>query len=79
MATAIETVVGPIAAIELSPSLMHEHIVTRWLGVQEHWPHLWDRPEILKIAERKATDRHGCGILTRSSPPSGSIPAATML
>jgi predicted metal-dependent phosphotriesterase family hydrolase len=32
MATAIETVVGPIATIELSPSLMHEHIVTRSAG-----------------------------------------------
>jgi len=30
--------------------------------VQENWPHLWDRPEILKIAERKMTDLHGHGI-----------------
>ena len=43
---------------------MHEHIVTRSPGVQENWPHLWDRPEILKIAERKMTDLHGRGIRT---------------
>src|SRR5438094_497213 len=43
---------------------MHEHIVTRSSGVRENWPHLWDRPEILQIAERKMTDLHGRGIRT---------------
>ena len=52
MATTVETALGPIATTELGPTLMHEHIVTRSPGVQENWPHLWDRPEILKIAER---------------------------
>jgi hypothetical protein len=35
---------------------MHEHIVTRSPGVQEDWPHLWDRPEMLKLTEREMTD-----------------------
>ena len=52
MATTVETALGPIATTELGPTLMHEHIVTRSPGVQENWLHLWDRPEILKIAER---------------------------
>jgi predicted metal-dependent phosphotriesterase family hydrolase len=51
-----------VAPEALGPTLMHEHIVTRSPGVQENWPHLWDRPEILKIAERKMTDLHGRGI-----------------
>jgi phosphotriesterase-related protein len=64
MATMVETALGPIPTAELGPTLMHEHIVTRSPGVQENWPHLWDRPEILKIAERKMTDLHGRGIRT---------------
>jgi phosphotriesterase-related protein len=43
---------------------MHEHIVTRSPGVQENWPHLWDRAEILRIAERKMGDLHARGIRT---------------
>jgi phosphotriesterase-related protein len=64
MATTVETALGPIPTAELGPTLMHEHIVTRSPGVQENWPHLWDRPEILKIADRKMTDLHGRGIRT---------------
>ena len=41
---------------------MHEHIVTRSPGVQENWPHLWDRAGILAIAERKMADLHARGI-----------------
>jgi predicted metal-dependent phosphotriesterase family hydrolase len=41
-----------VATAELGPTLMHEHIVTRSPGVQENWPHLWDRAAILAIAER---------------------------
>src|SRR5262249_27767830 len=40
------------------------HIVTRSPGVQENWPHLWDRAAILTIAERKMTDLHARGIRT---------------
>jgi len=32
--------------------------------VPENWPHLCDRPEILKMAEQKMTDLHGRGIRT---------------
>jgi phosphotriesterase-related protein len=41
---------------------MHEHVVTRSPGVQENWPHLWDRNSILDIAERKLADLHRRGI-----------------
>src|SRR5712692_9212511 len=58
MAT-VDTALGPIATTELGPTLMHEHIVTRSPGVHENWPHLFDRPEILTIAERKMTDLYG--------------------
>src|SRR5262249_7894780 len=64
MATTVETALGPIATTELGPTLMHEHIVTRSPGVQENWPHLWDRAEILKIADRKLAELHGRGIRT---------------
>ena len=57
MAT-VETALGPIATTELGPTLMHEHIVTRSPGVHENWPHLFDRPDILQIAERKMGDLH---------------------
>ena len=60
--TTVETALGPIATNELGPTLMHEHIVTRSPGVQENWPHLWDRTEILAIAERKMADLYGRGI-----------------
>ena len=43
MVTTVETALGPVATAELGPTLMHEHIVTRSPGVQENWPHLWDR------------------------------------
>ena len=62
--TTVETALGPIATTELGPTLMHEHIVTSSPGVHENWPHLFDRPEILRIAERKMTDLHGRGIRT---------------
>src|SRR5262245_10328554 len=60
--TTVETALGPIAAAELGPTLMHEHIVTRSPGVHENWPHLFDRPGILAIAERKMGDLHARGI-----------------
>ena len=62
--TTVETALGPVPTIELGPTLMHEHIVTRSPGVQENWPHLWDRDGIVAIAERKMTDLHGRGIRT---------------
>src|SRR5256884_3542021 len=52
----VETALGPVATAELGATLMHEHIVTRSPGVQENWPHLWDRSAILAIAERKMAD-----------------------
>src|SRR6185295_18625479 len=61
MAT-VETALGPIDTAQLGPTLMHEHIVTRSPGVQENWPHLWDRDGILGIAERKMADLYGRGI-----------------
>jgi phosphotriesterase-related protein len=60
--TTVETALGPVATAELGPALMHEHVVTRSPGVQENWPHLWDRAEILRIAERKMADLHARGI-----------------
>jgi phosphotriesterase-related protein len=62
--TTVETALGPMPTAELGPTLMHEHIVTRSPGVQENWPHLWDRDGIVAIAERKMTDLHGRGIRT---------------
>ena len=62
--TTVETAQGSIATAELGPTLMHEHIVTRSPGVQENWPHLWDRPEILAIAEKKMADLYARGIRT---------------
>src|SRR5439155_22715969 len=53
---------GPIATTELGASLMHEHLVTRSPGVQENWPHLWDRVGILAIAERKMADLYARSI-----------------
>src|SRR5215813_8687663 len=58
----VETALGPIDVAQLGPTLMHEHIVTRSPGVHENWPHLFDRPEVLAIAERKMTDLHERGI-----------------
>jgi len=58
MATTLETALGPTATTELGPTLLPEHIATRSQGVQKKRPHLRDRPEILKIAERKMTDLH---------------------
>jgi phosphotriesterase-related protein len=63
MAT-VETALGPVQTTELGPTLMHEHIVTRSPGVHENWPHLFDRPDILKIAESKMGDLHQRGIRT---------------
>jgi phosphotriesterase-related protein len=62
--TTVETALGPVPTSELGPTLMHEHIVTRSPGVHENWPHLFDRPAILQLAERKLTDLHARGIRT---------------
>jgi phosphotriesterase-related protein len=62
--TTVDTALGPVATADLGPTLMHEHIVTRSPGVQENWPHLWDRNGILAIAERKMADLYGRGIRT---------------
>jgi len=62
--TMVETALGPIDTATLGPTLMHEHIVTRSPGVQENWPHLWDRDEILRIAEQKMADLYSRGIRT---------------
>jgi phosphotriesterase-related protein len=62
--TSVETALGPIAAAELGPTLMHEHIVTRSPGVHENWPHLFDRDAILSIAAEKLADLYGRGIRT---------------
>jgi phosphotriesterase-related protein len=63
MAT-VETARGPVDTRELGPALMHEHIVTRSPGVQENWPHLWDRPGIVALAEKKLADLYSRGIRT---------------
>ena len=63
-AATVETALGPAATTALGPTLMHEHIVTRSPGVQENWPHLWDRDAILALAERKMADLYGRGIRT---------------
>jgi phosphotriesterase-related protein len=60
----VETARGPIPAAELGPTLMHEHVVTRSPGVQENWPHLWDRPGIVALAEKKLADLYARGIRT---------------
>jgi phosphotriesterase-related protein len=60
--TTVETALGPVATAELGPTLMHEHIVTRSPGVQENWPHLFDRDGILGIAQQKLADLHARGI-----------------
>ena len=62
--TTVDTALGPIATAELGPTLMHEHIVTRSPGVHENWPHLFDRPGILAMAENKMADLHARGIRT---------------
>jgi phosphotriesterase-related protein len=58
----VETALGPVPTTELGPTLMHEHVVTRSPGVQENWPHLWDRNAILESAERKMADLYRRGI-----------------
>ena len=60
--TTVETARGPVDTAQLGPTLMHEHVVTRSPGVQENWPHLWDRNSILDIAERKLSELHRRGI-----------------
>src|SRR5262245_3236652 len=62
MTTTVETARGPMPTAELGPTLMHEHVVTRSPGVQENWPHLWDRAAILALAEQKMADLHRRGI-----------------
>src|SRR5436309_85347 len=62
MTTTVDTALGPVSTADLGPTLMHEHIVTRSPGVQENWPHLWDRDSILVIAERKMADLYQRGI-----------------
>jgi phosphotriesterase-related protein len=62
MTAIVDTALGAVATSALGPTLMHEHIVTRSPGVQENWPHLWDRASIVAIAERKMADLHARGI-----------------
>src|SRR5262245_18931431 len=64
MTTTVETARGPLATSELGPTLMHEHVVTCSPGVQENWPHLWDREGIVALAEKKMADLYTRGIRT---------------
>jgi phosphotriesterase-related protein len=64
MTGTVDTARGSIGTADLGPTLMHEHIVTRSPGVQENWPHLWDRPAILAMAEKKMADLYQRGIRT---------------
>ena len=64
MTTTVETARGPVATTALGPTLMHEHVVTRSPGVQENWPHLWDRESIVALAEKKMADLYTRGIRT---------------
>src|SRR5262249_55409541 len=64
MTPTVETALGPVSTSELGPTLMHEHIVTRSPGVQENWPHLWDRGATVAIAERKMAALPARGIRT---------------
>ena len=62
--TTVETARGSIPTSDLGPTLMHEHVVTRSPGVQENWPHLWDREGIVALAEKKMADLYSRGIRT---------------
>jgi phosphotriesterase-related protein len=62
--SSVDTVRGPVSVNDLGPTLMHEHIFTRSPGVHENWPGLFDREEILGLAERKLTELNSRGIRT---------------
>src|SRR5215831_855933 len=64
MTTTVENARGPVATSALCATLMHGQIITRSPGVQENWPHLWNRAEILAVAERNMADLHARGIRT---------------
>lgn len=74
--TTVETALGPVATDELGATLMHEHIVTRSPGVQENWPHLWDRAGILAMAERKMADLHARDITQGIGESETRVPGA---
>ncbi len=63
MAT-VNTVLGPRETSQLGFTLMHEHIISRSLGVRENWPELFDREAILARAVEQLREAEASGVGT---------------
>jgi len=61
----VETVLGPVPASGLGPTLMHEHIFVLTTDVQQNYPEEWgDEDARVADAVRKLRDLRGAGIGT---------------
>ena len=64
----VNTVLGPIAADDLGPTLPHEHIGVRSPGIAETWPESYDRDTHKAAAIEQVASAYAAGIRTIVDP-----------
>lgn len=60
----IQTVTGPVSPAQLGRTLMHEHVITRSLGLETNYPDTYPRAEILALAIEKLSRLKAAGVDT---------------
>ncbi|HJN91297.1 MAG TPA: phosphotriesterase-related protein [Dehalococcoidia bacterium] len=64
----VHTVLGPIDASDLGPTLPHEHIGVRTPGIAENWPDTYDRAAHKQAAIEQVQAAYDAGIRTIVDP-----------
>ena len=64
----VNTVLGPIDAGDLGPTMPHEHIAVRSPGIEENWPETYDRAAHKKAAIEQVQSAYDAGIRTIVDP-----------
>lgn len=64
----VNTVLGPVDASDLGPTLPHEHVGVRTPGIQEAWPETYDRDAHRRAAAETLGAAYAAGIRTIVDP-----------
>jgi len=58
----VQTVRGPVDALSLGPTLMHEHVFVRSLEIERNWPTGWDPETKVAEAARRLSELAEAGV-----------------
>src|SRR5665647_2170077 len=66
----INTVLGPIPATRLGQTLMHEHLLTDFIGADRVGPGRYDAQDVIRVAlpHLREAKSLGCGTLVECTP-----------